>query len=129
MGPRERSSISCPISYPCRARSSSRARIINSALPFFNSRSGTGDAIYCNTIYLLTICPSNRMSPPFVMAGAWHKRLYNARPILTSLVSDFGAGWAGKMDHFEMLEADFAAPFLEIGGRIVERVAEFDQHV
>ena len=51
------------------------------------------------------------------------------RPILTSLVSDCGAGWAGKMDDFEMLEADFAAPFLEIGGRIVERVAEFDQHV
>ena len=30
------------------------------------------------------------------------------------------------MDDFEALEADFAAPFFEIGGRIIERVAEFD---
>ena len=44
-------------------------------------------------------------------------------------VSDGRAGWAGKMDDFEALEADFAAPFFEIGGRIIERVAEFDQHV
>ena len=44
-------------------------------------------------------------------------------------VRDGGAGWAGKMDDFEALEADFAAPFFEIGGRIIERVAEFDQHV
>jgi len=47
----------------------------------------------------------------------------------TSLVSDRGARWAGKVDHFEALEADFAAPFLEIRGGIIERVAEFDQHV
>ena len=45
------------------------------------------------------------------------------------LVRDGRAGWAGKMDDFEALEADFAAPFFEIGGRIIERVAEFDQHV
>ena len=44
-------------------------------------------------------------------------------------VRDGRAGWAGKMDDFEALEADFAAPFFEIGGRIIERVAEFDQHV
>ena len=45
------------------------------------------------------------------------------------LVRDRRAGWARKMDNFEAVEADFAAPFLEIGGRIIERVAEFDQHV
>jgi len=45
------------------------------------------------------------------------------------LVSDRGAGWAGKMDDFEALEPDFEAPFFEIGGGIIERVAEFDQHV
>ena len=37
--------------------------------------------------------------------------------------------WAGEMEHFEALEADFAGPFFKIGGRIIERVAEFDQHV
>ena len=31
------------------------------------------------------------------------------------------------MNDFETVEADFAAPFLEIGGGIIERVAEFDQ--
>jgi hypothetical protein len=45
------------------------------------------------------------------------------------LVRDCRARWAGKMDDFEALEADFATPFFEIGGRIIERVAEFDQHV
>jgi len=44
-------------------------------------------------------------------------------------VSDRGVGWAGKVDHFEALKSDFAAPFLEICGGIIERVAEFDQHV
>jgi len=44
-------------------------------------------------------------------------------------VRDGRARWAGKVDDFEALEADFAAPFFEIGGRIIERVAEFDQHV
>ena len=34
------------------------------------------------------------------------------------LVRDGGAGWAGKMDDFEALEADFAAPFFKIGSRI-----------
>ena len=43
------------------------------------------------------------------------------------LVRDRRAGWAGKMNDFEALEANFAAPFFEIGGRIIERVAEFDQ--
>src|SRR5215471_15252532 len=51
IAPRERNSINWPISYPWRGRSSSSARIINSALPFFNSRSGTGDNIYGNAIY------------------------------------------------------------------------------
>ena len=72
-----------------------------------------------------------------MITGAWHKRLYkHRRPNVqhsssnsTSLVSDRGAGWAGKVDHFEALEADFAAPFLEIHSGIIERVAEFDQHV
>ena len=45
------------------------------------------------------------------------------------LVGNRGAGWSRKMDNFEAFEADFAAPFLEIGGRIIERIAEFDQHV
>jgi len=44
-------------------------------------------------------------------------------------VRDGRAGWAGEMDDFEALKADFAAPFLKIGGRIIERIAEFDQHV
>ena len=33
------------------------------------------------------------------------------------------------MNDFETFEADFAAPFFKIGGRIIERIAEFDQHV
>ena len=45
------------------------------------------------------------------------------------LVRDCSTRRAGKMDDFEAIEADFAAPFFEIGGRIIERVAEFDQHV
>jgi hypothetical protein len=44
-------------------------------------------------------------------------------------VSDRRAGWAGEVDHFEALEADFATPFLEIRGGIIKRVTEFDQHV
>jgi hypothetical protein len=44
-------------------------------------------------------------------------------------VCDCGAGRAGKMDDFEALEADFATPFFEIGGGIIERIAEFDQRV
>jgi len=44
-------------------------------------------------------------------------------------VRDCRAGWARKMDDFEALKADFAAPFFEIRGRIIERVAEFDQHI
>ena len=31
-------------------------------------------------------------------------------------VRDRGAGWPRKMDNFETVEADFATPFLEIGG-------------
>src|SRR6516162_6970230 len=41
----------------------------------------------------------------------------------TSFVSDSGARWAGKMDDLKTFEADFAAPFFEIGRRIIERVA------
>ena len=33
------------------------------------------------------------------------------------------------MDYFEAFEADFATPFLEIGAGVIERFAEFDQHV
>ena len=33
------------------------------------------------------------------------------------------------MDDFEAIEADFAAPFFKIGGRVIERVAEFDQKI
>src|SRR5207244_4781772 len=56
--------MSCAISYPCRGRFSSRDRSINSALPFFSSRSGTGDAIYCNAIYHGTtaVKPGSRAS-------------------------------------------------------------------
>ena len=32
------------------------------------------------------------------------------------LVSDCSTRWAGKMEHFEAFEADFAAPFFKIGG-------------
>src|SRR6266550_7335365 len=45
------------------------------------------------------------------------------------LVRDCSTRRAGKMDDFEAVEADFAAPFFEIGSRIIECVAEFDQHV
>jgi hypothetical protein len=45
------------------------------------------------------------------------------------LVRDCSTRRAGEMDDFEALEAGFAAPFFKIGGRIIERVAEFDQHV
>ena len=45
------------------------------------------------------------------------------------LVRDRSTGWAGKVDDFEALEADCAAPFFKIGGRMIEGVAEFDQHV
>jgi len=38
-------------------------------------------------------------------------------------VRDGRAGWTGKMDDFEAIEADFTAPFFKIGGRIIERVA------
>ena len=33
------------------------------------------------------------------------------------------------MDDFEAIEADFAAQFFKIGGRVIERVAEFDQKI
>jgi len=44
-------------------------------------------------------------------------------------VGDGGAGWACEVNDFETFEADFAAPSFKIGGRIIERIAEFDQHV
>ena len=53
----------------------------------------------------------------------------NERRYRSSLVRDRGAGRAVEVEHFEALEADFTAPFLEIGGGIIERIAEFDQHV
>src|SRR6185295_7386931 len=45
------------------------------------------------------------------------------------LVCNCRAGWAGEMNYLETLEADLTAPLAEIGAGIVERVAEFDQHV
>ena len=45
------------------------------------------------------------------------------------LVGNCGAGRTGTMDYFEAFEADFAAPILEIGAGVIERFAEFDQHV
>ena len=45
------------------------------------------------------------------------------------LVRDRDTRRTGKMNNFEAIEADFAAPFFKIGGRIIKRVAEFDQHV
>ena len=59
--------------------------------------------------------------------GAVLRRAEDGPP--TSFISDSGARWAGKMDDLKTFEADFAAPFFEIGRRIIERVAEFDQHV
>ena len=50
------------------------------------------------------------------------RRTEDCAPYL--LVRDCGAGRAGKIDDFEALEADFATPFFEIGGRIIERIAE-----
>ena len=44
-------------------------------------------------------------------------------------VRECSARWACKMDDLEAFEADFAAPFFEVRGRIIECVAEFDQHV
>ena len=44
-------------------------------------------------------------------------------------VRDCGAGWASKMNDFELIEADLTAPFFEIGSGIIERIAELDQHV
>ena len=61
---------------------------------------------------------------PWALSFGVHRTV---RP--TSFVSDSGARWAGKMDDLEAFEADFAAPFFEIDRRIIERVAEFDQHV
>src|SRR6266576_4409240 len=45
------------------------------------------------------------------------------------LVRDCSTRRAGKMDDFEAVEADCAAPFFEIGSRIIERVADFNQHL
>src|SRR5262245_54149979 len=128
IAPRERSSINWPISYPWRARSSSSARIINSALPFFNSRSGTGDDIYCNAIYSARMDVNCRVGRPLLWAPLL-RRVPTHRDPRYLFVRDGGAGWARKMDDFEAFEADFAAPFFEIGGGVIERVAEFDQHV
>src|SRR5215510_12573900 len=45
------------------------------------------------------------------------------------LIRDGGTGWAGKVNHLEALEADLRAPTAEVGPRIIERIAEFDEHV
>src|ERR1051325_5481528 len=127
MAPRERNSISWPISYPCRARSSSNARIINSALPFFNSRSGTGDDIYGNAIYAEpngVSTPSRRGSGrqsgnqesrkthegrserrATTPSGAAFPACRGLLALLYSLlfVCDRGARWAGKMDDLEQI--------------------------
>ena len=44
-------------------------------------------------------------------------------------VGDSGAGGAGEVDGFEAAEAGVFAPILEIGGGVVEGVAEFYEHV
>src|SRR6185436_13489998 len=46
-----------------------------------------------------------------------------------SFVSHRRAGRASQMDDFKPFEADFAAPLAEVRAGIVERVAEFDEHV
>src|SRR6516225_4700423 len=72
IAPRERNSINWPISYPWRGRSSSSARIINSALPFFSSRSGTGDNIYGNAIYACNDRCQLRISRNWNLQSAKH---------------------------------------------------------
>src|SRR5436309_7429433 len=110
MATRERSSISCAISYPCRGRFSSRDRIINSALPFFSSRSGTGDAIYCDAIYYTDGGLSNQ-NPGWTANGSL-------------FISDRRARRTSKVNHFEPGEPDFTAPFFKISGRVIERVTQ-----
>ena len=56
-------------------------------------------------------------------------RLALPRIIAALLVRNCGTRRPGKMDDFKALEADFATPFFKISGGIIERVAEFDQHV
>src|ERR1041384_1368784 len=46
-----------------------------------------------------------------------------------SFVSHRRAGWAGEVNDFKAFEADFAAPLAEVRARIIEGVAEFDEHV
>ena len=55
-----------------------------------------------------------RNCPPYLLAAP--RRIPTVRDPPRLLVSDRGAGWAGEMDDFEAIEADFAAPFFEIGG-------------
>ena len=69
-----------------------------------------------------------QVGPPLLWAP-FLRRVVTRRGPPCLLVRDRGAGWARKMDDFEAPEADFAAPLFEIGGRIIERVAEFNQHV
>src|SRR6059036_236059 len=45
------------------------------------------------------------------------------------LVCHCRAGRAGEVDDFKTFEAGFAAPFAEVRAGVVERVAEFDEHV
>src|SRR5215472_1526109 len=46
-----------------------------------------------------------------------------------SFVGHCRARWPGQMNHLEALEADLGAPEAEVGARIIEGVAEFDEHV
>src|SRR5580765_168535 len=48
---------------------------------------------------------------------------------IASFVRDGRAGRACEVDDFKSFEPGFAAPFAEIRAGIVERVAEFNEHV
>jgi hypothetical protein len=47
----------------------------------------------------------------------------------TLFVSDRGARWTGEGQDFETCEPGFFAPTNEVGGGVIEGVAEFDEHV
>ena len=49
--------------------------------------------------------------------------------VICLLVGHCRARWPGKVNNFEAFEADFAAPFAEIGTGIIKGIAEFDEHV
>ena len=70
-----------------------------------------------------------RVAPMILVGVAALARPNAAGGVPYLFVGDGGAGWACEVNDFETFEADFAAPFFKIGGRVIERVAEFNQHV